>query len=104
MITDKELAELFKTVVIPAYQKCIKEIEGKGISYALEICMDSNTLFGVCFFLKKNQYNCYRHTLIERYGITWGKYPHSVYTTEQIISLHEKRISIMQDIINKVES
>lgn len=108
MLSNKELAEVFENIAIPAYRKCIEDISGKGLWEAMEICLGMRLYLGVCFFISASSIDAYRHPLIEKYysgGIKyWCKKTFYATSTDEIISLHERRIEIMQEIIDYVKN
>lgn len=107
MLSNKELAEVFENIAIPAYRKCIEDIRGKGVWEAFRICRNASVLSGVCWFMYENSIIVYGHPLIEKYystGGRWCKRPDLATSTAEIISLHERRIEIMQEIIDCVKN
>ncbi len=107
MLSNKELSEVFESLAIPAYRKCIDDIRGKGLRDAFRICRNASVLSGVCWFMHENSIIVYGHPLIEKYhsiGGRWCKAPLHATSTAEIISLHERRIEIMQEIIDYVKN
>jgi len=107
MLSNKELAEVFENIAIPAYRKCIEDIGGKELKKAFRICRNASVLSGVCWFMYENSIIVYGHPLIEKYcstGTRWCKTPTYATSTAKIISLHERRIEIMQEIIDCVKN
>ena len=108
MLSNKELAEVFENIAIPAYMKCIEDIRGKKLREAKKICFILSIDQGVCYFLFCKDINIYFHPLIKNrlndgYSF-WVKTPLFATSTAEIISLHERRIEIMQEIIDYVKN
>ena len=108
MLSNKELAEVFENIAIPAYRKCIEDIRGKGLDEAKNICRSRWLHLGVCCFMEYSSIDIYDHPLIEKYYSGeikyWCKRPALATSTAEIISLHERRIEIMQEIIDYVKN
>lgn len=108
MLSNKELAEVFENIAIPAYRKCVEDIRGKGLDEANSICHNMDLDSGVCKFLSCNLIYVYSHPLVKEYHLAptryWCEIPLYATSTAEIISLHERRIEIMQEIIDYVKN